>query len=103
MFPVLSPIENASFVGKGLPGTAIHSVTGNGASRGVAPTRRAASLLRTTGCLKNPTSYSLRLTNLPRYAHVRSRQSARSRTATNVGNPGEVFAERINRCGQDGI
>src|SRR5215472_6018497 len=40
---------------------------------------------------------------IPRYAHVRSRQSARSRTATNVGNPGEVFAERINRCGQDGI
>src|SRR5215472_1659194 len=40
---------------------------------------------------------------LPRYVHVRSRQSACSRTATNVGNPGEVFAERINRCGQDGI
>src|SRR5215472_17592727 len=36
---------------------------------------------------------------IPRYAHVRSRQSARARTATN----GEVFAERINRCGQDGI
>src|SRR5215469_16959614 len=33
----------------------------------------------------------------------RSRPPARSRTATNVGNPGEVFAERINRCGQDGI
>src|SRR5215472_8861221 len=40
---------------------------------------------------------------IPRYVHVRSRQSACSRTATNVNNPGEVFAERINRCGQDGI
>src|SRR5215472_4609456 len=40
---------------------------------------------------------------IPRYVHVRSRQSACSKTATNVGNPGEVFAERINRCGQDGI
>ena len=40
---------------------------------------------------------------VPKYAHVRSRPPARSRTATNVGNPGDVFAERMNRSGQDGI
>ena len=52
VFGLLSPIENASLIKKGLAGTEIGPAGANGESRGAAAGRRAASPLRTTGRLR---------------------------------------------------
>jgi hypothetical protein len=54
VFGLLSPIENASLVGKGLARAEIDPAGANGESGGAAPGRRTASPLRTTGRLRDP-------------------------------------------------
>ena len=58
--PVLSSIENRSFIGEGHTGATSDSAAGKGGGRGSAAGRWAAPPLRATGCLKeaNPSCYA---------------------------------------------
>jgi hypothetical protein len=61
----LSPIEDASFLGKGLTRATSDSTSGNGVRRGGAAGRRTAPPLRTTGCLKESGSTTFRTASHP--------------------------------------
>ena len=56
LFRLLSPMENASFVGEGRTGATSDSPARNGIRRSATPRRRTAPPLRTTGCLNEPES-----------------------------------------------
>src|SRR5207249_1767675 len=99
LFRLLSPIENASFVGEGRTGATSDSPARNGIRRSATPCRRTAPPLRTTGCLNEPES------TLPVLAfRLSSPKSARAQVHhSEFGSPDSSGVRKlIDRCGSFG-
>jgi hypothetical protein len=65
VFRVLSSVENTSLLGEGLAGAKSDSAAGNGIHRSDTAGWWTTSLLRTTGCLKEPEPTMLRVVSAP--------------------------------------